>query len=700
MKSFIGFLFFLFSHYCFGQVDVFKEQNVLISNKFENSELLKERSISDRYDQLTRSEGFLVNEVSVMGSVYTKMLHRSGKVIFNCPANDYLNQIKSLLLTDYPHLDELIHVYVTEDPSHNAFATVNNNVYVNIGLLARIENEAQLAFILSHEIMHIVDAHQINSKLEINKTAKVYTKSNVGLDNQLLVLRQHEMSREFEIQADLDGFTLYLKQNYDPKEALKAMKLLENADEYTTDIHLTKETLFFADAKEFETIQNKYITYSMAARDSVLKRKEKLKLKNTHPSIEERLVKMSSLIDSVDSRPEARKKYIINEQAFNPIRMQARSRIHVLFAEEMDFVSLFLYTSSELNDRKDFSNSNLNYLGYAIQGLLFDHNKKHRIGSGRSANPADSLFSYFYKSSSKDQFAKWSYHAIDTLADQFPDNKKLSRYKEAIVRNILTIYPKNLTYIFGADSLFAIGFKGDTLKVNGLNQNKIEFEVSSRSDMSRKRESKYNAHNRFEEISTGKLGIIGVNLIHIRKKDPLTQDYVVDLEKVELMERHSDKVCENLEQDFDNQVVSFIPNPLSYTGLEYEKYDVLNKWLSECLYFNSSNYVSIYEEEVSEIRKKDDIKYLMSSVNIGVKSFSSKSFIAAYMSPVVMPIYLPQLIAHVVGSSTRKYQLSLVFDLESGGLIYWDRRTYLDANSLAQLQVVNNDIIKNFFHEK
>jgi len=57
------------------------------------------------------------------------------------------------------------------------------------------------------------------------------------------------------------------------------------------------------------------------------------------------------------------------------------------------------------------------------------------------------------------------------------------------------------------------------------------------------------------------------------------------------------------------------------------------------------------------------------------------------------------LITHIVNSSTRKYQLSLVYDVQTGALTFWDKRTYLDPNSIGQMQMIYNDVLNTFFHE-
>jgi len=49
--------------------------------------------------------------------------------------------------------------YVIEDAEVNAAALPDGAILVNTGLLGALENEAQLAFVLSHEISHVTQAH-------------------------------------------------------------------------------------------------------------------------------------------------------------------------------------------------------------------------------------------------------------------------------------------------------------------------------------------------------------------------------------------------------------------------------------------------------------------------------------------------------------------------------------------------------------
>lgn len=55
----------------------------------------------------------------------------------------------------------IFRVRVLRDPHLNAFAMPNGAIYIHSGLLARLQNEAQLATILAHEMTHVTHRHAL-----------------------------------------------------------------------------------------------------------------------------------------------------------------------------------------------------------------------------------------------------------------------------------------------------------------------------------------------------------------------------------------------------------------------------------------------------------------------------------------------------------------------------------------------------------
>lgn len=85
---------------------------------------------------------------------YERQRRTEGLVLADPDLQDYITRVGSRLIP--PGLPQRLqfHFGVLREPTINAFALPQGGVYLNIGLLVRLENEAQLAHVLAHEITH------------------------------------------------------------------------------------------------------------------------------------------------------------------------------------------------------------------------------------------------------------------------------------------------------------------------------------------------------------------------------------------------------------------------------------------------------------------------------------------------------------------------------------------------------------------
>jgi predicted Zn-dependent protease len=89
-------------------------------------------------------------------------LNRRGRLYQDILLEEYINEIARRMTP--PELEEQgvpIRVKILRDPSLNAFAYPNGVLYIHTGLLARVENEAQLASVLGHEMTHVINRDAI-----------------------------------------------------------------------------------------------------------------------------------------------------------------------------------------------------------------------------------------------------------------------------------------------------------------------------------------------------------------------------------------------------------------------------------------------------------------------------------------------------------------------------------------------------------
>jgi predicted Zn-dependent protease len=117
---------------------------------------------------------------------------------------------------------------VVADPSINAFALPGGPMFINTGLLRAVDNEAQLAGVMGHEMSHVILRHGTNqaSKAQLIQLPALLGSQMAGtsLVGKLAqagigfgaggVLRK--FSRSAESQADLMGSHLMAEAGYDP----------------------------------------------------------------------------------------------------------------------------------------------------------------------------------------------------------------------------------------------------------------------------------------------------------------------------------------------------------------------------------------------------------------------------------------------------------------------------------------------------
>ena len=120
---------------------------------------------------------------------------------------------------------------VVAEPSINAFALPGGHMFIHTGLLKAVENEAQLAGVMGHEMSHVILRHGTNqaSKKNLFQLPAALAAQMAGKGSMLGQLTQLGIgvgagsvllgfSRSAESQADLMGSHLMAESGYDPNE--------------------------------------------------------------------------------------------------------------------------------------------------------------------------------------------------------------------------------------------------------------------------------------------------------------------------------------------------------------------------------------------------------------------------------------------------------------------------------------------------
>lgn len=180
-----------------------------------------------------------------IGKAHQKKVRETGEAIDDPEMEKSLEKIAARLLGDMVQTIGMeVNVIIFKDPTVNAWVYPDGTIAVQTGLLAELENEAQLAAILGHEISHFLNRHayiQIKSKqkqssigkgLGLIATAALAAKTgtlNTGLMGAGQVwtdLVTSGYSRKLETKADEQGLQLLNAAGYAPEQALPAFNAL------------------------------------------------------------------------------------------------------------------------------------------------------------------------------------------------------------------------------------------------------------------------------------------------------------------------------------------------------------------------------------------------------------------------------------------------------------------------------------------
>lgn len=147
------------------------------------------------------------------------------------------------------HRPELEYTFtIIDSPLINAMALPGGYVYINRGLLAFLNTEAQLAAVLAHEIGHITARHAVQQQArgrlasyaaQVGGLATAVVTGSMNAGSQIAqvasiwaVAGLSGFGREMELEADSLGAEYILKAGYDPAAMIDVVSILKNQEDF------------------------------------------------------------------------------------------------------------------------------------------------------------------------------------------------------------------------------------------------------------------------------------------------------------------------------------------------------------------------------------------------------------------------------------------------------------------------------------
>lgn len=346
------------------------------------------------------------------------LLH-SGMVVYGDPVSNYVSEIADKLLAKDPDLRKKLRFYTIKSNETNAFSTYQGIIFVTTGLLSQLTSEAQLAYVLAHEISHYTEKHVIETfeYAVKNNSQKIKSLSN--------------FSKEKEFEADKLGIKMYYEAGYSKNELISTFDVLLYSYLPFDELEFSKEYL----NSELMTIPEGFYSVTnfpiKAEEDADDKNSSHPNIKKRKDAIEKQLSNFTDWGTTTFTLGEERFKNIRNICRFESIRTD-------IIGAEFDNALYSIYILE-----KQYPNSM--YLKHmkAKAWLALAQYKTNGFSGVKIPNKKDlegeiGQLQYLLKTLTEKQILSVSMRMIEDLKNQHPNNEILLGIWDRMVKHLAT----------------------------------------------------------------------------------------------------------------------------------------------------------------------------------------------------------------------------------------------------------------------
>lgn len=322
-----------------------------------------------------------------------KQLLASSRSITYTVAHNYLQQLLAKITNANPELKALkIRLLFNRDWWPNAYSMGEGTLTVNAGLMVYLKNEAELVFVLCHELSHLYLDHgnkaikkyieKVNSdefKEEIKKLSKKEYSVNAELDKLIkdFAFGTYRHSRDNEAEADKKALEFMQKTGFNCNALVTCLNMMNSVDDTSFYKPLVPQDVLDFTSYPFKKkwVQKESSIFSeMKEADDGFTAAEKDSLK-THPDC---LKRIALLTDKLLQAP-AGNDFIVDSEAFKKLKADFLLEINeATFKAEK--ITRNLYYSLQMLQ----NGSNVSYAAFSVTRALnkiYAAQQNHTLGN-------------------------------------------------------------------------------------------------------------------------------------------------------------------------------------------------------------------------------------------------------------------------------------------------------------------------------
>lgn len=394
------------------------------------------RSVKESYQHSLASQTDFSSEQAdfhLQNAYQVQQMLSSGKVLFNDDATLYLNMLANQILRNRPELQTSLRFFAVKAPEINAFATNNGLILVNIGLLAHVEHEAQLAFILCHEISHYLHQHPLD--IYLNGLGQANSSASTTLPGESSATLSTRYTREKELEADRLGWELFLEAGYDPQAGLDAFELVQKAgqayEETVFDLSwLNVSTVSFPETYRLDTVVTPVDNASPARLA-------------THPDPEQRKAILEEFIEL--QTPDSGVTELLTHIDFEPLRLRCRYEVIRLQLMQREYEQALYHTYCLEQNNSDSELSRFKAIAmysiakYANEGQLWDIHQDYLFVHGEQQR-----LNYLIEQLQPEELTAIALHHVWQIHRIYPEDEALRLMSRELMEALSNQYIETL----------------------------------------------------------------------------------------------------------------------------------------------------------------------------------------------------------------------------------------------------------------
>lgn len=325
---------------------------------------------------------------------------RSGKILFNDPLSIYVNKVADEVFKSSPDVRKQLQIFIVKSDVVNAYCFDNGIILINIGLLAQLDNEAQLAFILAHEASHFVKKHSLESYVH-NNTRRGRFSTNVDWD-------EYKYSQESELEADIQGVKFFKESKYSYKGIPGAFNVLKYS--YLPFDEIPFEKTFLEDSNLVFPAD-----YFLKQTAPIKKEEDYDDSKSTHPNIKKRKEAVGKELGEFSEN--GREKFILDQNEFYKIREISRFELCRIGLLDRDYAAC-LYSCYMLQKKypaNEYLKTTIGKALFEVAALKAPENWNYRKVLSVDVLDNSESKSVYYDYDAKEGSSQQVYHLLNKM---------------------------------------------------------------------------------------------------------------------------------------------------------------------------------------------------------------------------------------------------------------------------------------------